>query len=112
MKNEYLKANVFLSASTIENSPNSLGEAQLLGVPCLASYVGGVPDMIPNERCGQMYRFEDSEAMVYKIAQVFEQSKDFDNTEMRRVASERHSVACHVSDTIKIYRQIMKDTQQ
>lgn len=112
MKNEYLKANAFLSASTIENSPNSLGEAQLLGVPCLASYVGGVPDMIPNERCGQMYRFEDTEAIVYKIAQIFEQSMDFDNTEMRSVALERHSVKRHVSDTINIYSQIIKDNSQ
>ena len=43
MKAEYLRSNVFLCPSSIENSPNSLGEAQMLGVPCVASYVGGIP---------------------------------------------------------------------
>ena len=38
---EYLNAHLFICPSSIENSPNSLGEAQLLGVPVIASYVGG-----------------------------------------------------------------------
>ena len=46
MKQAYLKSNVFVCPSSIENSPNSLGEAQLLGVPHVASYVGGIADMM------------------------------------------------------------------
>ncbi|MEG0090386.1 MAG: glycosyltransferase family 4 protein, partial [Oscillospiraceae bacterium] len=45
MKEQFLSANVFLSCSTIENSPNSIGEAMLLGVPIVASEVGGVPSI-------------------------------------------------------------------
>lgn len=41
MKERFLKSNVFAMPSTIENSPNSLGEAMLLGVPCVCSEVGG-----------------------------------------------------------------------
>lgn len=41
MKKCLLKSNLFICPSSIENSPNSLGEAQILSVPCLASYVGG-----------------------------------------------------------------------
>ena len=44
MKQAYLDANVFVMPSTIENSPNSLGEAMLLGVPCVAADVGGVAE--------------------------------------------------------------------
>ncbi len=46
MKQAYLDANVFVLPSTIENSPNSLGEAMLLGVPCVAADVGGVTDLL------------------------------------------------------------------
>ena len=53
--------------SSIENSPNSLGEAQLLGVPCIASDVGGVTDMIPNKECGIIYRFEEVELLAKHI---------------------------------------------
>lgn len=112
MKRELLRANIFLSASNIENSPNSLAEAQLLGVPCLASYVGGVPDMIPSKACGEMYRFEDTESFIYKIMQLFDHSTEFDNNEMRRVAKERHSIERHVRDTLKVYEQIMSDYQK
>ena len=45
MKRLLLESNVFVCPSSIENSPNSLGEAMLLGVPCVASDVGGIADM-------------------------------------------------------------------
>ena len=55
MKRAYLQANVFALPSTIENSPNSLGEAMLLGVPCVAADVGGVSNMLhPGE--GYLYQ--------------------------------------------------------
>ena len=74
IKNRYLSANVFLCPSVIENSPNSLGEAQLLGVPHIASYVGGSPDMmIGNEAC--LYRFEEVEMLAEKICRVFEKKE-------------------------------------
>ena len=71
MINEYLKANVFICPSAIENSPNSLGEAQLLGVPSIAAYVGGTPNMITNGVDGLLYRFEEIEMLAYQIKQLF-----------------------------------------
>ncbi len=49
MIDRMLKSNVFVLPSAIENSPNSLAEAMILGVPTVASYVGGVPDMIKHD---------------------------------------------------------------
>ena len=106
MCERYLRSNLFICPSSIENSPNSLGEAQLLGVPCLAAYVGGVSDMIPNEACGTMYRFEEVEMLAYQIGTWFERSKTFDNTEMRRVARERHDPSLNSMRLLEIYREI------
>ena len=39
MKEQFLRTSVFVCASVLENSPNTIGEAQLLGVPVL-SYTG------------------------------------------------------------------------
>ena len=72
MKNEYLNSNVFICPSTIENSPNSLGEAQILGVPCVASYVGGIPDMMKGNE-GNLYRFEEFEMLAKIICETFAQ---------------------------------------
>ena len=108
MCKRYLLSNLFICPSAIENSPNSLGEAQLLGVPCLASYVGGVPDMIPTEDCGIMYRFEEVEMMAYRICEWFEKSKSFDNSEMRRISRERHEPLENSIRLVEIYKGIIK----
>lgn len=109
MCKQYLCSNLFICPSSIENSPNSLGEAQLLGVPCLAAYVGGVPDMIPTEACGTMYRFEEVEMLAYQICAWFERSKTFDNTEMRRIARERHDPIRNSMRLLEIYREIKEN---
>lgn len=106
MKQEYLNANVFICPSSIENSPNSLGEAQILGVPCIASYVGGIMDMIPNADCGTMYRFEDVEMLAHAVVNVFDKSPDFDNAAMRYEAARRHDRNVNVKTMIEIYNKI------
>ena len=52
MKEQYLKCNLFICPSAVENSPNSLGEAMLLGVPVVAAKTGGIPSMLENNREG------------------------------------------------------------
>ncbi len=54
MKEQYLKCQAFVCASSVENSPNSLGEAMLLGTPVITSYVGGIPTMLGEEE-GTVY---------------------------------------------------------
>lgn len=56
MKDRYLKSSVFVCPSSIENSPNSLGEAMLLGMPCVASDVGGIPGIFEADRDGVVYQ--------------------------------------------------------
>ena len=55
MKARMLASHVFVCASAIENSPNSLGEAMLLGVPCVTSWVGGVPSVFASGLDGISY---------------------------------------------------------
>ncbi len=63
MKEQYLKCSLFVCCSTIENSPNSLGEAMLLGVPCISADVGGVSSIFTDGEDGILYpgfRTEDN----------------------------------------------------
>lgn len=110
MKSEFLKANLFLSPSTIENSPNSVGEAQLLGVPVVASAVGGVPTMIAND-CGYMYAFEDVEKLKTLVCEIFKNSSSFDNSLMRRVANHRHNKKANTQAILQTYRQILNTNE-
>jgi glycosyltransferase involved in cell wall biosynthesis len=68
---EYQSANVFICPSSIENSPNSVGEAQMIGTPVVASYVGGTPDMVIHNESGLLYRFEEVEMLANYIRDVF-----------------------------------------
>lgn len=46
------RASVYVHPGYIENSPNSLCEAQLLGLPVVATYVGGIPSLVEEGRTG------------------------------------------------------------
>ena len=103
MKSEYLHCNVFVCPSTIENSPNSLGEAQILGTPVIASYVGGVPDMMRGDE-EHIYRFEEVEMLASAICDVF---KNGDNqVDMRDIARIRHDRITNLNTMLGIYKTI------
>ena len=106
MKNEYLRANVFICPSTIENSPNSLGEAQIIGTPCIASYVGGIPDMMKGNE-NNLYRFEEMEMLAEKVCRVF---ADADNqVDMRIVSAERHNPNLNCVKLYSVYKLIKNE---
>ncbi len=59
MKRQYLKSHLFLCCSELENSPNSLGEAMILGVPCVSADVGGIPSLFTDGEDGILYRGDE-----------------------------------------------------
>ena len=105
MKQEYLHSNVFVCPSTIENSPNSLGEAQILGVPCVASYVGGIADMMKGNE-DNLYRFEEIEMLAEKICTVF--SNKGSQIDMKHVALDRHNSQRNSETLYSIYSLVLK----
>jgi glycosyltransferase involved in cell wall biosynthesis len=68
---ELVQAHVYVCASFIENSPNSLCEALLVGVPCVASYTGGIPSLIADNRTGLLFPVGDSAVLAERIRQIF-----------------------------------------
>ena len=108
MKSQYLKSHVFVCPSAIENSPNSVGEAQLLGVPVVASYAGGTMDMVKDGETGFLYRFEETALLAYRICQLFADDKlcmQMSERE-RSVAHLRHDATVNASTLINIYNNL------
>lgn len=73
MKEQYLKCQAFVCVSSIENSPNSLGEAMLLGVPVITADVGGISTMITEEEGTLFQGFQlengQEESELYTISE-------------------------------------------
>ena len=68
---ELSHSHVFALASHLENSSNSLAEAQLVGMPCVASHVGGVPSLIRHGHTGLLFPRADSTALARRIGALF-----------------------------------------
>lgn len=108
MKKQYLKCNVFVSASSIENSPNSVGEAMLLGTPVVSSQVGGVHNMLIHEKEGYLYPADEPYMLAYYINKVFSQKE---NAKIMGDAAQVHAHHTHnakinIEGLLEIYNQI------
>ncbi|MEG1847963.1 MAG: glycosyltransferase family 4 protein [Lachnospiraceae bacterium] len=66
-------SHIFVSPSTMENSPNSVGEAMLLGVPVVSSDVGGVHNLLQDEVDGLLYEVNQPDALAKQICRIFDQ---------------------------------------
>lgn len=108
MKAQYLRANVFVLPSTIENSPNSLGEAMLLGVPCVASDVGGVKDLLRHGREGRVYQSTAPYMLAYHIGEIFalEQEAEDLGQAARHHALQTHDPKENLDTLIEVYQTI------
>ncbi len=104
-----LKTHVFVSPSAIENSSNSLGEAMLLGMPCVASNVGGTMDMLVHKKEGFLYPYTEPAMLAYYISQYFENNDlciEYGKN-AKQVASQRHNPQENTKKIIDIYKSII-----
>ena len=110
MSQAYKNAHIFVCPSSIENSPNSLGEAQLVGTPVIASYVGGVSNMLEHERTGLLYRFDEHEMLASCICRIFKDNElaQFLSDNGKIEANRRHNRVLNAQRTIDIYNEIDK----
>ena len=108
MKKLMLESNVFVCPSAIENSPNSLGEAMLLGVPCIASDVGGVQDMMTRDIEGYVYPFNETYKLAYYLKKVFEGNEQILDMAQagRRKALITHDPETNNQRLVEIYQEI------
>ncbi len=105
------KVNAYVLCSTIENSPNTLGEAMMVGTPCVASYVGGVSDMAEDGKEALFYRNDDPKLLAWNIKRIF------DNDELalslseagRKKALVTHDAERNAQMLIDAYTDILKE---
>ncbi len=81
---EYLQcSDCFVLPSESEGLPISLLEAMSCGLPCIATSVGGIPDLIENGKNGKLVKVGDEEGIYNAIVELIR------NMELARVMGEK-----------------------
>ena len=66
------KAHVFLAPSSIDNSPNAVGEASMIGCPIVTTPVGGIPSFMKDGVNAILSPAGDPYMLAYNIKKIFE----------------------------------------
>ncbi len=114
MIEQYLKANVFVSASVVENESNSLSEARLIGVPTVSSFVGGAYSRISFGEDGFLYPHDEPVLLAYYIKILFRNEENICTafSEKSVFKMKEAFVPCENADqNIKIYEEIMRSKE-
>lgn len=110
MVNEMQQAHVFLSPSSIDNSPNAVGEATMIGTPVVTTPVGGVPSILEDEKEVLFAPAGDPYMMAFQIKRVFENDELAislsKNAHLK--ALKRHDRENTTSQYLHIYQEIIK----
>lgn len=94
--------------SAIENSSNSLCEAQILGVPVVASYCGGIPTLVEDGKTGYLYRYEEIEMLAQRVISLFGETDLYElSKNERKTALERHDREKNAIVLKNIYEEII-----
>ncbi len=112
MRQAYLDADLFLLPSFSENSPNSLGEAMLLGLPCVASRAGGIPDVTGGGAGAVLYDPPgDAKALAEALCWVLDQPDHGAALGQAGCALARgtHNPAANAARMREIYAQVLAE---
>lgn len=106
-----LDSDIYILPSAIENSPNSLQEAMMIGMPVLATHAGGVSSLIEDGVDGFLVNEGDAYSMAGKICELCD-----DNAKLVEVGAKARSKALErnnrqkvASESYKAYLSIIDD---
>jgi len=107
--NNLKKCNAYVMPSHIENSPNNLCEAMILGMPCIATFAGGTSTLLKDGEDGLLVQDGDPWAMSGAIIELI---KNPDRALMfaekaRKRAQERHNKEIIINELVNTYNKII-----
>ena len=101
-------SDVFVHPSYIDNSPNSVCEAQMLGLPVIVCNVGGVSTLVQHKKTGFLVPSNGVFELVHYLCQLKRNTKlrNKIGKEAKKAASQRHNRKKIIFDLLEIYKQL------
>lgn len=110
VREQLLKCETFVCPSYIENSPNSLAEAMLLGRPCVAADVGGISDMAGDGKEVLLFPEGNANALAAAVTRLWTDSRL--ERELGEAARDRaftqHDPDANYKTLIGIYEEMVR----
>lgn len=95
---EYLlSSDLYIHTAYIDNSPNAICEAQYIGTPIIATFVGGIPSLIENNKDGLLIPANDPYTLASSIIKL---SEDKDQQLTYSKAGQEKAIKRHDRDAI------------
>lgn len=108
LKKELLECSIYFHPTYIDNSPNSLCEAQILGCPIITTNVGGTSTLVEHGKTGYLIPANDPFQAAYYIKSILyntEKAKQM-GIEGRNIAIKRHNPITIKQQLLLAYEQI------
>ena len=101
-----LSSHCFVVPSLIENGCDALSEAQLIGMPCVASHTGGMSTTVADQQTGLLFSPADSAMLARQLERLFDDDRLAQELGRggREEARKRHEPTKIVQDLLKCYR--------
>ena len=105
------KSDMYVHVSHIENSPNSVCEAMILGMPVIASYAGGTASLLKHEEDGVLYQDGDPYVLAGSIIELLQNpERAYEYAQAAREhALNRHDKRKIVKEVIEGYSGIISN---
>lgn len=108
---ELINNEVYVHTAIIDNSPNSLCEAQLIGIPVLSTNVGGIPELIENGISGLLYPYNEPHTLAFMLMNIHnnKEQQEYLSENEKRISNERHDNKKIANTLFKIYTEIINE---
>lgn len=104
-------AEIFVLPSLCENSPNSLGEAMLVGTPAIATYVGGTPSILKDRDEGMLVPSADPAILACAIRHWFNHPDEAETCAKKAQikARMRHDGSANAKAMLAVYKEVLNE---
>ncbi len=106
----FSESDIFVLPSRTEVLPNVILEAMAVGIPIIASNVGGIPELIRDGIDGFLFESDNLVSLVQKIKTLIESPEaggQFVRNARKRV-EELFTFEKHINETVKTYKELVQ----
>lgn len=106
-----LQSHCYVHTSYVDNSPNSLCEAQLLGVPCISTNVGGISSLVEHGKTGFLVPANAPYELAYYISQIARDKELATVVSKKGIlsAAKRHDKEKIANQLLNTYKKIINE---